>query len=124
MVLLIEMILRTPTRCGLGGNATIGSYIGYDFEKPVLVEKVTGKIRMLGYIIQYSDDLKKWDNAVSGTTNGADGGTYITKNIEESVGEHRYWRLYVSGGQINGSWAAFVYSLQFHGTNVPITMNI
>ncbi len=42
------------------GDDVIGSYIGYDFGKPVRIIEVTRKIRMLSYKIQYSDDLEKW----------------------------------------------------------------
>lgn len=48
------------------GDATIGCYIGYDFGIPVEITKVSGRIRMTSYKIQYSDDLKSWHDVFTG----------------------------------------------------------
>ena len=107
----------TSACSNINGNASIGSYIGYNFLKPVKICKVVGKIRMLGYKIQYSDDLENWIDVAEGKLNSSGSGDYFSNNINKEVGTHQYWRLYVNGGQLNSDWAAMVYSLKFYGEN-------
>lgn len=42
----------------------IGCSIGYDFGKPVRVYRASGKIQMLGYKIQASNDNKNWEDII------------------------------------------------------------
>ena len=98
------------------GDDAIGSYIGYDFGKNVEVSRVTGKIRMREYIIQYSDDKENWKDAVNGKSNSSNSGDNFSNNISTDIGQHRYWRLYVKNGCSSSDWSAFVYSLQFYYT--------
>lgn len=100
---------------GVAGDNTIGAWIGYDFETPVNVFKVTGKIRMKSYKIQYSDDLTTWNDALEKTLLGEDKGNTFSEVITPNVGAHRYWRLYVNGGQLYSNYGAVVWSLQFYG---------
>ena len=97
------------------GENNIGAWIGYDFEMPVNVFKVTGKIRMKSYKIQYSDDLTTWNDALEKSLPGTGTGDEFSETITKNVGIHRYWRLYVSGGQQYSNWGAIVWSLQFYG---------
>lgn len=102
----------------------IGSYIGYDFARTILITEVTGKIRMLSYKIQYSDDLELWSDAITANSLGSDAGDNFSHEIDENIGAHRYWRLYVNGGQNSGNWGALVWSLQFNGKQEKETINI
>ena len=77
------------------GDNAIGDYIGYDFGKNVEVLRVTGKIRMREYIIQYSDDKENWKDATTGISIVNDAGDNIDNKINTELGKHRYWRLYV-----------------------------
>ena len=96
------------------GAETIGSYIGYDFLEPVKICKVVGKIRMLGYKVQYSDDLENWANVAEGELSGSSSGDFFSNNIDKEVGAHRYWRLYTNKGQVRPDMSAMVYNLQFY----------
>lgn len=93
----------------------IGSWIGYDFKTQVNVFKVTGKIRMKAYKIQYSDDLTTWNDALEKSSLASAYGDTFSEVITKNEGSHRYWRLYISGGQPYSNWSAIVYSLQFYG---------
>ena len=73
-----------------GGDSAIGSYIGYDFEKEVEVARVTGKIRMREYIIQYSDDKKNWNDAIVETSYSSDYGDNFDNNINSNIGNVPY----------------------------------
>lgn len=97
-------------------EASIGSWIGYDFGEKVYINKVTGKIRMQAYKVQYSDDKETWNDAATKELAVLDGGMSFSTTIENNVGSHRYWRLYVNGGQAGHSaWGAMVWTLQFSG---------
>ena len=96
------------------GDGAIGSSIGYDFGKKIEVSRVVGKIRMREYVIQYSDDKEKWNDAINGKSNESQYGDKIDDVIDTKIGKHRYWRLYVKNGCSNSNWGAIVYSLQFY----------
>ena len=95
------------------GGSEIGSFIGYDFKVPVYVLNVSGKIRMLSYKIQYSDNLTEWNDAIIQSSQASDNGNIFNNKIPENIGAHRYWRLYVNGTGGNPNWSAIVYSLNF-----------
>lgn len=97
------------------GDGAIGSWIGYDFKEPVNVLKVTGKIRMKSYKIQYSDDLTTWNDAIEKTLPNNNEGDIFSEIMLNNLGPHRYWRLYINGGQQWNVWGALVWSLQFYG---------
>lgn len=99
---------------GILDKDAIGAYIGYDFEVPVRIIEVMGKIRMLSYKIQYSDDLQNWTDVITANSLCTNEGDTFTHTIEENVGKHRYWCLRVNGGQQWYNWAAIVWSLQFY----------
>ncbi len=103
----------TSTTTYSAGNNAIGSFLGYDFEKPILITKVTGKIRMYSYKIQYSDDNIKYFDATIGKLNGSEYGDAFSTTF--NCGPHRYWRLYVNGGQRQSDWSAYIWSLKFEG---------
>lgn len=100
---------------GIAGDNNIGSWIGYDFETPVNVFKATGKVRMKSYKIQYSDDLTTWKDALEKSLPGTNAGDEFSEIITKNVGAHRYWRLFVNGGQLYSNYGAVVWSLQFYG---------
>ena len=109
---------NTSTYGGSSGKThlqTIGASIGYDFEKPVNIFKVEGKIRMLSYKIQFSDDKENWIDCIESTSPGSDYGNEFSHLILDDVGAHRYWRLYVNGGQKQSNWGAIIWELQFYG---------
>lgn len=105
---------ETTASTKLAGDSAIGSYIGYDYGKDVEVARVTGKIRMREYIIQYSDDKENWDDAVEGTSYSSAYGDNFENKINTNIGKHRYWRLYVKNGCSAYNWGVYVYSLRFY----------
>lgn len=100
------------------GSAAAGSWIGWDFETPVYVTSVNGKIRMKGYKIQYADKVDgTWLDAVSSTSACSGDGNDFSNTISNyiNIGPHRYWRLYISNNSTSDSaWSAFVYELNFN----------
>ena len=102
-----------------GGDNSIGTWIGYDFGSPINVFQVTGKIRMKGYKIEYSDNNGTnegdWTEVISKTSVGSNSGDEITEIINENVGAHRYWRLRATAGQQVSNWSSLIYELQFYG---------
>lgn len=104
-------------KCAGGSGASIGKWIGWDFEEPVYVTKVEGKLRMKGYIIQYGDSTNgPWTNVVSGTLSASDYGDNFSNTITnyEDIGKHRYWILCVNGGQRVSYYGALVFELKFY----------
>lgn len=101
------------------GYATVGTSIGYDFEEPVCMYETSGKIRMLGYKIQASNDNKIWQDIVTSSSPASESGDNFKNEISNGK-KYRYWRLYISGGQRNSSWGAMVYELKFNYIKVYI----
>ena len=96
------------------GSNSVGSYIGYDFGKAIKILRVVGKIRMLEYSIQYSDNNEDWFDALIRKSNDSENGDDFDEKINENLGEHRYWRIYVKEGSSKSTWSAIVYELQFY----------
>ena len=105
-----EQTLACPLESGAWG---IGYSIGYDFGEPVLVYEASGKIRMLGYKIQASNDNKNWEDIVTVSSPGSDYGDNFVNQIINGK-KYRYWRLYINDGQQNAEWSSMVYELQFN----------
>ncbi len=108
-----EQTLACPLESGAWG---VGYSIGYDFGEPVMMYKASGKIRMLGYKIQASNDNKNWEDIITSSSPGND--NFVNEIINGK--KYRYWRLYINGGQREDNWSSMVYELQFNYITISI----
>lgn len=105
--------------CPIGDKWGVGYSIGYDFGEPVVVYSALGKIRMLEYKIQASNDNKNWEDIITSSSPGSEYGDNFSNEIITGK-KYRYWRLYINDGQRYTEWSAIVWELQFNYITISI----